>query len=156
MNTGVHVYFVIMVFYGYMPRNGIAGLYGGSNTFYQVLSAGIFMAVSASAGPSHHHSFPHKFLRPLVLKSLLPPPLSPHFLISSVVSTMQSSYIYFSLWMSELVHPSDHPNRKRKSLQTVSQSRSHMWLPHRSICLCFNFINMNLGDNNRTTYLYFG
>ena len=126
MNTGVHVYFVIMVFYGYMPRNGIAGSYGGSNTFYQVLSAGIFTAVSASAGPSHPHSFPPKFLCPLVLKSLLPLPLSPHFLISSVASTMQSSYIYFSLWMSELVHPSEHPNRKRKSSNCFSKQISHV------------------------------
>ena len=30
MNTGVHVSFQIMFFSGYMPRSGIAGLYGNS------------------------------------------------------------------------------------------------------------------------------
>ena len=30
MNIGVHVSFGIMVFSGYMPRSGIAGLYGSS------------------------------------------------------------------------------------------------------------------------------
>ena len=82
MNTGVHVYFVIMVFYGYMPRNGIAGSYGGSNTFYQVLSAGIFTAVSASAGPSHPHSFPPQIPMSFSLEIFTPtapiPPL-PYF-----------------------------------------------------------------------------
>ena len=30
MNTGVHVFFGIMVFSGYMPSSGIAGSYGSS------------------------------------------------------------------------------------------------------------------------------
>ena len=30
MNIGVHISFRIMVFSGYMPRNGIAGSYGSS------------------------------------------------------------------------------------------------------------------------------
>ena len=30
VNIGVHVYFRIMVFSGYMPRSGIAGSYGSS------------------------------------------------------------------------------------------------------------------------------
>ena len=29
MNTGIHVYFSILVSSGYMPRSGIAGSYGG-------------------------------------------------------------------------------------------------------------------------------
>ena len=29
MDIGVHVYFSILVSSGYMPRSGIAGLYGG-------------------------------------------------------------------------------------------------------------------------------
>ena len=29
MNNGIHVSFSIFVFSGYMPRNGIAGSYGG-------------------------------------------------------------------------------------------------------------------------------
>ena len=34
MNTGVHVSFSIMVSSGYMPSNGIAGLYGSFIPFF--------------------------------------------------------------------------------------------------------------------------
>ena len=78
---------------GYMPRNGIAGSYGSSNTFYQVISAGVFTAVSASAGLSHPHSFPpdSSVLESWNLYSHRP---SPRCFISHVVSTMQSAYIH--------------------------------------------------------------
>ena len=31
MNNGIHVFFSVLVSSGYMPRSGIAGLYGGFN-----------------------------------------------------------------------------------------------------------------------------
>ena len=57
MDTGMHVYFQILVFSGYMPRSGIAGSYGnsifsfyGTSILFSIVAAPIHIPINSVGG----------------------------------------------------------------------------------------------------------